>query len=107
MEGVMRGTGMVIKCLERGPWREMGVQCVGGGRGESLGLARGLGWWILEVNGGDPRCDSFQRVIQRMKMLPPVARQDFQWRQGYIRLPTKPSSQICPTLRMLKDGAKT
>lgn len=44
-----------------------------------------------------------QREIQRLKWLPPVARQGFQWKEGYIKPPSNPSAQ---SLSYLQGGQR-
>jgi hypothetical protein len=94
--------------IERGYWVEEeyghGHQ-VGGGEGEGWqwewksvggisGLAGDLGWGrLLRVYGGEASCDSYQQGIWRLKWPPPVARQDFQWKESTHNPPIKPSTQ--------------
>jgi hypothetical protein len=36
--------------------------------------------------------------------IPPIARQDFKWREGAIKPPTKLSTTMCPAYKMCREN---
>lgn len=43
--------------------------------------------------------NSYLQKVWRLKWSPPIARWDFQWREGCINAPTKPSTPKLPSLQ--------